>query len=483
MIPFPPTKNKSHETDAGINAAFGGSAPNVVELSHRVKSDVPDETAFQEYLPMLGVIANARVSTCYTSPFKTSDTFPSDEGMVEVINTLWNYLSYIHQKILSIDASSTDQLKEVKNYIQDAMAICDNLYKATSQCDHPFMTPQVSEYAKQYNKYIIAVWQVAIMQVSGKNKNFIARQALTAVNEIRECDNIARVMAEPMRSYFMPIATTTLAYYQGYAYFMKGSYHLNNKEFGIGIQCYRTACRYVNRQDAKIDFAPTIANALTSLKRACLTSKDAAEQQNRDIYLEKVPDGDPEGFKPLPLMQLTSNNELYIKHFFEEEMAMLEDDPWADPGASIPSGTPTSSQGGEQPPGDLPDDSISDDPWNSGGPKVVRDTNPWNSQPSQPPSYDIPQEDPFPVWEIAMQLKVKVTDMCRQLLNNPKWRAEAEKTLQMLGQGAAADNQIQNTINSFKRGDPNITHDYVEGYVQKAMQFYSNVEAKLKRMV
>lgn len=475
IIPIPPTKNKCATTIQAINTAFGGNAPEIVSLAERVKQPQPDEEAFRNYLPMLGALVNANVPTCYTSPFKTSETFESNEGSVEVINTLWNFLSYLHHKLLTIDCGNEDHLREFRPIMADCHAIADNLYKAVTIVSHPFFTPQVVDYLKAYHKYIITIWQIAILQVSGKNKQLIARQALTAVKEINAADQIARSLNEPMRSYFQPISTATLAFYQGFAYFNNGGFYMNKKEIKEGIQSFRTACRFVTRSDYKLEFAPTLANALTSMKRACLTSKEAAEDQNREIYMVRVPDGDPE-LKPLPAQVIEPNTALYINQFFADELAMMEDDPWGD-NPNPPK--PTDTSGGSNPPPDLPNDGIVDDPWNSNPygappPSVVNDPSPWNSQPPA-------EEEPFPVWEIVMNLKQQVNDKARKLLNNPQWRAEAEKVMQQLGLGAKADDTIQNKIREYKIGNPSMTKDNIERDVQQAMQFYSNMEAKLNR--
>ena len=483
IVPFPPTKNKSKATDSAINNAFGGSAPNLVQLSQKVKSANPDKQAFQQYIPQLGALMNAKVPTSYTSPFTISETFDSDDGATEILNTLWNYLSFLQNQMVAIDSSNQDYLREFKPLIEDAIACVDNMREICKEYSHPFFTSLVCEYAHAYNNYCIAIWQIAIIQTSNKGQNFVARQALTAVDAIKEAERCARQFPDSIRSYFLPIATSTLAFYQAFVYYQLGSYYMNNHKAGLGCQCYASGVRYINRADARIDFAPILANSITFMKRAVTTSKSLAEDENRKTYLEVVHDGDPDLPKPLPLQKMNANKALHISLFFAETQALLDDDPFADipsgpPGSGGPSGgIPQQPAQPTQPQQPFIQPPVLDDPWAS-------NTVPQAPQPQvpQPQAPQAPEIDPFPVWDIVLTMKKQCTERAQKLLQNPRAAQEANTLLQQMTQAASSDQAIQAMIDQFKAGSPNLNQQQIEGNVQQAMQYYSSVEAKLTKL-
>ena len=479
IVPFPTTKNKSKATDDAINNAFGGSAPNVVQLSKKVKSVNPDKTSFQQYIPQLGVLMNAKVPTAYTSPFTISETFESEDGATEVLNTLWNYLSLLQQQMVEIDSSNQDHLREFKPLIEDAIACVDNMTAVCKEYSHPFFNSTICQYAHAYNNYCIAVWQVAIIQTSNKGQNFVARQALQAVEAIKEAEIHARQLPDAIRSYFLPIASSTLAFYQSFVFYQLGNFYMNSHKAGLGCQCYRSGVKYINKADARIDFAPTLANAITFMKRAVTTSKGQAEEENKKTYYEVIHEGDPDLPKPLPLQAMNPTKSLHISLFFAETQALLDDDPFA----GIPTGVPTpgAPSGGipqdpqnpqvqpTEPPQPFIQPPVLDDPWAS------------NTVP-EPPKPQQPATDPFPVWDIVMTMKKQCNERAQKLLQNPSAAQEANMLIQQMAQAASSDQAIQAMIDQFKAGGSNLNQQQIEGNVQQAMQYYSNVEAKLTKL-
>ena len=500
IVPFTATKNKCPQTEAAINQAFGGSAQNVAQLSKNVKSANPDSSSFRQYIPMLGALMDAKVPTSYTSPFSRSEVFESQDGAVEIINTLWNYLCLLQNDMLQIDSSNQDSLREFKQLAEDASACIENLSAICREYSHPFFTSSLMDYARSYNKYCIAIWQVAIVQSAKKNQNLVARQALQAVEMMRLAEQSARQLPESVRTYVMPIARSTLAYYRSFVFFQLGNYNMNCDKAGLGCQCYRAGVRYINQSDAKIDFAPLLANAITFMKRAVTTSSKMAEERNRDVYnSEVIHDGDPELPKALPLQQISPTKELLISLFFADTQAVLDDDPFADipsgppvpggsnggfvppPGSNGSNGGMTSPEPGFNPQSDVP---IAPPPGSSGfvpqsnmiQPPVLDD--PWSQSQVPGPA----QAEPFPVWDIVLSMKEKCKERAQQLLNKQTVAQDASILLQQMSQANQNDMAIQTLINNYKSGVQTVDQKIIEQRVQEGLQFYSNVDARLTKL-
>lgn len=539
IVPYPLTRNKCMQTDNDINNAFGGSSPNVVALSKNVKAAKPDEGSFREYIPMLGALIGAKVKTSYTSPFSSRETFESDEGATEVINTLWNYIGLCQQRILEYDSSNTDQLREIKVVIEDILACTDDLGAVVRETSHPFFNETLVDYMRAYNRYTVAIWQVAIIQASNKSKLFVARQALQAVECIKDAERFGRSLPDSSRTYLSPIAQATLAFYQAFAFFTLGNYNMNSSNIAMGIQCYRAGVRYINK-DSRVDFAPTLANAITFMKRAITTTKDQAEEENRKVYNVYVKDGEPELPKVLPLQILKPTSSLLINMFFGEEDDPFAGDPFADmpgssgkpsggnptggiptakpnddPFAGMPTGKPAPANDdpfagmptGKPTPGDddpwatnKPTTRI-DDPWATNKPTTgptTRIDDPWASSQVPPPAnggspgygnpYGAPPAsqgptiDPFPVWDIVNSMKQQCSERLQRLASKPNVANEANMLLRQLQQANQSDQAIQAMINQFKAGTSNLNQKQIEANVQQAMTFYSNVDAKISKL-
>jgi hypothetical protein len=494
IVPLPRSRNKCNYTDQDINEAFGGSSPNVVALSKNVKAETPDEGSFREYIPMLGALMGAKVRTAYTSPFSSSETFQSEEGETEVINTLWNYIGICQKKILEYDSSNTDQLREIKVIMEDILACTDNLGAISKETSHPFFNSTLVDYMRSYNKYMVAIWQVAIIKATKNNKLFIARQALQAVECIKDAERYSRSLPDSSRTYLEPIAAATLAFYQSYVFFMYGNYNMNNSKIGLGVQCFRAGSRYINK-DVRVDFSPTLANAITFMKRAITTSKEQAEDENRKVYYEVVKDGDPELPKPLPLQILVPTKSLLISMFFEQDDPFggdpFEDDPFSDMPTGKPgdpsNGPPPSGPSGGIPTGVPPpsQDSTFDDPWASTHvpPPVNTPQAPAGGNPYSAPTLNQgPTIDPFPVWDIVNSLKQQCNDRLKRLQGKQNIANEVNVLLNQLKQAEQSDQAIKTMIDQFKAGTSNMNQKQIETNVQHAMTFYSNVDAKISKL-
>lgn len=330
IVPFPQTKNKYPHTCEEVNQAFGGSASNVVDICKRSKFPYYNEDAFDQYIPQLAVLMKAKVHTQYTNPFKSAYFHDSYDGAVEVANTLWNYFGYLHNKILEIDTSSVDYLREFRAIMEECITVTEDFAEVMKKLSHPFFNARLADFARAYHKYMIAIWQVSIVQVSGKSQTLVARQAMTAVERLRECEAIASGLPVISRSFFHPIMQSMLAYYNGFVFFQFGNFYANQKEYALTIQAYRTACKFFT-QNIKVEFCPTVSNAVTSMKRACMSAKELSEEQNKQIYMVRVPPEDIPFPKSLPLQTIEPNKNLYIDPLFEETNKMLNEDPWNDP--------------------------------------------------------------------------------------------------------------------------------------------------------
>lgn len=432
MVPFPPTKNKDSRTDNALNSVFGGNAQNVVSIAKRTRFPTYDEQAFKQYIPMLNTLLHAKVPTSYTNPFKSAYYYDSNDGKVEVVNTLWNYLATLHQRIQLIDSSCVDYLREFNPIMADCEAITENLAMLLSDMSHPFFNMLIVEYTKAYHKYLISLWQVAILQVSGKNPNYLGRQALTAIEQLKECVRVADQMPDVSRSYFYPISTLSLAYYQAYAYLQFGNFQKSNQEYALAIQAYRTGFNFINRKVVKVDFCQFLSNAVTTMKKAIETTKDFSERENREVYMVRIPEGDYNAPKPFPLQNIKMNEKLLISQLFKEVNEMIRNDPFKDMQA----------------------------PEEKEEEKEI---------------------DPFSDWEVVSKLKSDANDKANHIQPIPEIKFEIDSIKQQLSIGANSDNLISSMINEFRKGNPSIIRETVQNYIRMAKDFYTSINARLDK--
>ena len=542
LVPFNYTKNKCRDSIDGINNAFAGAAPNIPELAKKIHSDSPDTQDFIDFIPLLGPCLDAAIRSNYTSPFSQSETYPTEDGSAIVLNACWNFMVHCQNKIVGFDSSNTDELHEIREYITNILACTENMIEIAKNHNNPFFTTSVLDFVRLYNKYIIAIWQVAIVTSGNLTQDKLARQGLQALNIIKDAEKAIRNLPDSARTYFQPIVACTVAYYGGYVYFQWGNFNMNKTEYGKGIAAYRQGVTLSSRPDARIDFCPVLNNSVAVMKRALDTSKKAAEDENRRCYNVLVPSGPPELPKPLPLAKVEPKKQVLIAMLFQS-MEGLDDDPWAarsdsgaistgsmydnpTPGDAAPSAGPPPGYGGidakpQQPSpymqGGLPPGNPYDakpaggpPPGNPYGAKPAGGLppgNPYEAKPAGglPPGNPYAQNappaglppgnpyermgqpqakapEPFPVWEIVLQMKPSVRARAEALLSSPRVGGEAQRILQQLEVAGRSDAGIQGLVDQYKRSPAGMNAQQIEASVQQAMEFYSNVDARLDKL-
>jgi len=569
FVPFPKAKCKPTESDESLNSVLGGQAVQAISLSKITKSEGFDIQAFRDYITILSAVQESTFKSKWMNPFKSTEVYETKTVYQEMLFTVWNFLAGIHQQIILLNSNDEQDLKEMKNLLEDHASCVDNFVELTNRDQTPFLSNTLGLLIKLYHQFLISIWQIAIITNANKSQKFVGQMALSSVEQLKEAEKYVRSLDETSRSFFNPVIVSLLTYYTGFMTYNIGASYLNTRDFKNGISCLRYGNRLTSRKDARIDFNPILTTSLQSIKTLVQSTLEAAEAENKQSYHVFVNDADPVLPKSLPIQKITPNQRSVIQSLFAQSMALLEDDPWAEnPSTKPPSGgskgappsgledfdIPSGNPYSPPPPSNMNSYSPPPPSGNPYSPPPPSNMNPYSPPPpsnmnsysppppsgnpySPPPSSNMnpysppppsnmnpysppppsnmnsyspppsnttsygfpptfgspnPQDsgmygnsqasDPFPDWDVVLQLKQNINSRIQQLMSNPAYASQLTPFVENLKKGERVDMTLASMINEFKTGQSKMTKENISSNIEQALKFYTNADTKLAKI-
>ncbi|OHS93170.1 hypothetical protein TRFO_11981 [Tritrichomonas foetus] len=314
LVPLPPSK-ANPDNDKELSKLLSGEASTALTLSAQTKSANADEECFFKYLNVLKALDNSPLVTVWTDPFQTSKQVTSKTAYAEMANTLWNFISYLQNQILALNASSNDELKKIRACIGDTNALIEDFKFLSNELSHPVFTPELIGFIESYNKYVNSLLFLSSAQNS-KNSLQITRVGLVTLNYLRECEAAVRRLNESQRTYFSPFIDSMVKYYNGLIYFEAGNDQVGKAEYGKGLSYYRRGLRLINGFEKITCAQSNVATATKIIATALKSAEMKTDSDNKRIYSVFVPDDPPDlpqPFKlPFPAVDPTPNLLIFI---------------------------------------------------------------------------------------------------------------------------------------------------------------------------
>lgn len=498
LVPLP-VSIASRQNDKALAAIFQGQGSEQLKLSAATKNPkLADEDAFYKYLIVLKALGNMPLYTEWTNPFKSNEVIKSQNAYAETANTIWNFIVFLQNRILSYDASSTEEGKKIKNCIADIHALIQDLQFIVDNFQHPVYTSNLVECLKAYTKYTDALLLLqAAMNSQPKKPGQMVKASQACYNCLYELESTLNHLDKLSKSYFSQFVPLMEKYYIGLSYLEAGKDQNDIREYGIAIAYFRAGidkmkgietihCPYVQVTSV----AKMVCNALTVIEKQ-LTN------DNHHIYSKYVPEEPPvlpTGFPikpdmipPTQALLIFENTDDLSPGFGGDYPSVPNSQTLNMSAVDIPTGFPGSTnpnvpvftpQNGTQ--SHVP---VFTPPGSYGQP-------PMTQQFGGPPQYGAPQgvsqaEQLFPTWKMLNDLKAKTVQRMQTLRSTKPGAAQIiEQYIQQSQIAAQSDVTIQTTIQTFIQNGPQagITKETIESMIGQAVNFYHSLDDRLDQI-
>ncbi|KAH0795802.1 hypothetical protein GPJ56_000303 [Histomonas meleagridis] len=452
--------------ESQFRTVFQSNASVASNLSRQTKSQNPTPNDFQDYLKLLYQYIGAPYRSRWCSPFSPDVVIPSSSIEIEIANTIWNYIAYLHAHIVQLDSSDTENLKTMKPLIASCISCIINLNDIIPRIQSPIFTPQLLTFLQCYNDYLVCCWKYSIILTSPKEE-FYPRTSHAALIAIDQCVEQARTLDNFAQSYFLPICQSIQIYLNGQTRYFMGKVALNGQDCGIAIANFKDGLHFLEKPlNITTPYGQTISTAIQLLKKSLEAILQNALQLNKSIYSQLVPAVPPKYPPPIQPTKIEPDTSIIL--------SVVSNSQSYEPSFSSPQ-TP------QAPPAQQ------------------------FSQPSQPafkPQFDYSQQDAstltaptvqtasaaqtgdgtFPEWEAICLLKQQLIPKIEELQRNPNqvYQQVCSELKEQIKQAMASDNIINNTIEKFKSNQ--VAKSVVDGLINQASTFYTSVEQRLNKL-
>jgi hypothetical protein len=524
FVPFPRAESNPVSCALAITSLFQSEGPQMQALSRQTKDEQSwDRAAFIEYSQCLYAARGARFECQWSSPFQRSPAVLVKSQVIEaeIFGTLWNFIAFSHARLLTMDATTREQLIEVREPIRDCLAAIEDIRSIVGQFQHSFFNDKLVNFTEKYHNFLVAVWQQNCGICAGKGDPFsLARYSTLCYNILRECVIAVRALEAGAQQYFRLIIEALENYFGSYVRWNLGESDHNKQERGDALANYKAGLTQIESFKCPIvDSRLTLLRA--NLQHALQVAVVALESEQKRFFVAKTTKV-PDFPAPAPTTALTPSEDVLFQDLL----------PGLDP-VEIQSGVPGRSTGGRTsgagrpsvrpaagagappaytPPGGPPAYTPPVGPaWytppglnasqGAGPVPYAPPAGPPQYKPPGPPQYKSPgppQGKPtgrasakvpsgpsvFPEWDALRVVRDKVKAKLQQLIASPtpKISAIASQFANAVSVAEHSDQIVQERITAFNNKKDDFSREDIEVAIAQSSEFYSNLEERLNRL-
>ena len=539
LVPLP-TAIASPQNDKNLAALLGGQGQKQLKLSEATKNPkLCDEDSFFQYLVILKALGNSPMVTDWTNPFQSKTKITCQNVYAETANTIWNFISFLQNRIINYDASSAEDGKKIKCCIADIHALIEDLQFITGNYQHKVYTADLIQTLNSYAKYMDALLllQAAFNANPKKSINTVkASQAcFDALNEVESSLTRLDKVTSSFFSQFIPLMKK---YYIGLSYFEAGNDQATKLEYGVAIAYYRQGMNLMTGYDKMQCPYNQVATVAKMIYNALKLQESRMSYDNSHIYSKYIPEEapalpsafpiKPDMIPPTPGLLIFQNGDTTGDMSFGSSMpgdypAVSQ----TNPNVEIPSGfpgmnatqqtPPYSSQYGTQntpvftplngtqsqvPVFTPPGSSGQFPPMPSMHQSQLMEAQQYGAQQYGAQQYGAQQyggspqqssrgfnqaEQVFPTWKMLNDLKARTLQRMQSMRGRlPSAAQVIDQYMQQTQIASQSDSTIESTIQKFLQFGPNpqtgVTKEAVDSMIGQAVNFYHSLDDRLDQI-
>lgn len=469
FLPFPPAKS-TISNDTAFQNLLKEKAQTAKECAMKTKGEYRDPTSFRTYMKLLERAQNAVFDSVWHSPFKSAEVYPSRRSETELAGTIWNFIAYTHNQILELNTQDPQDLRIIRQMLQDCLAATKNFKSIAENIDHPVFNAKLGSFIEVYHDYLTSIWTLNCAITSPKIQNKLcARIAHRCLTDVDRCKVCARALEKTSKTFWIPVLESMAVYFTGFARLYMGKSCYDSKDYGIALAHYRAGAGAVERV-GELSYAPMINTSAKMIRDAVMNARKALEHENATVWYDGVPSDCPPLPPPTPPQKIQPDPEILFGGFTQTTIIPPM------PESSTPEPVTTYA------PPPLPPATVQ--------PPAPEASVPPTYEPVDfgttiiPPPAPPPVDTEFPEWEAIKMLKRQLRDRLNAVIQgkNTKLSAIAQQLAQHMDIAEGPDGTIQEAINQYHRNPESAAKDAIMGMLPQPQEFYTNLEIRLNRL-
>lgn len=529
LVPLP-MSIASPQNDQSLAALFQGQSQGQEQLKLSAATKNPnlaDEDSYFRYLVVLKALGNAPMNTDWSNPFKSKESIKCQNVYAEALNTIWNFIVFLQNRIINYDASSQEDGKKIKCCIADIHALNEDLQFILQNYQHKVYTADLIQTLKSYTKYMDALLLLqAAFNANPKNSITTVKASQACFNALNEVDSSLTRLDTIPRSFFSQFIPLMKKYYIGLSYFEAGNDQAAKREYGKAIALYRAGMNLMSGYEKMQCPYAQVSSVAKMIYNALKVQESRTTYDNQHIYSKYVPEDAPElpaafpikpdMIPPTPGLLLFTNTENDGDFSFGPTPGDYPSVPTSQPTATTSFNIPTGFQG-----------SNSGQPTQTGGFSGYNTQNnppvftPQNGTQNQVPIFTPPgsnsqfspqpmmqqtqsfgaqqygaqqgsrgsgqADQVFPTWKMLNDLKAKTIQRMQSMRGRlPSAAQIIDQYMQQTQIASQSDSTIDSTIQRFLQFGPSpqqgVTKEAIDSMIGQAINFYHSLDDRLDQI-
>lgn len=469
FVPFPKSNGKITDPN-GFAQLFPTDHQKIADLANKTKCPNPDISAFRPYILALSTKRKSQIQAVWSDPFNVAHNDASRAIESEIAATIWNYIATLHNKILSMNASDTNDLKSMKADFQEIRACNVAFQDILLIIQNPIFTPALSNFMALYSKFIHSIWQLFV--VINLNEKLSPKVTVTCINNLQPLISTLPRLSITAQNYFSPALTILKSYLEGYLRYRLAMQCKDSAQYGDAISYLQAAQKFMNVPMKSTAYTTTIYSGHQMLLKVITETLNILLKDNQTIYHQYVKPDPPPLPPPHELSDLTPSSPLLsgtstIAQTAPNVVPNMPPMPFQYPTFTTPNVAYPTLQN-----------------------PIIPPTNPYNAHSSSAIAPPSPSAKPIPnrsekdlnleEWKIVCALKDALVPRLNKLMANPNssTRSVATNLNQKLQVAIKGDEKIASSIKNYTT-TATLSADTVNEFIKQADIFYSQLEERL----
>ncbi|KAH0786753.1 hypothetical protein GPJ56_009282 [Histomonas meleagridis] len=306
FVPLPPARPYSYD----INSLSSIAGPRACELSKEIRNN-PNENNYQEYIQILYTKLGTRFQSAWSNPFNANDVIQSTTIETEILNTIWNFLSLIHRRILSLDIDKHDDLRSIRYLISDSHSCVSNFISIVTKIQHPIFNESFVKFLQSYHCYLDSIWKYSIVLFSKETKLY-AKTCHLCLKEMHDCFTLTQFLHPVARPFLSSVCKSLEIILQSKIRYDAGNEFVKNHEIGKAISSFQTGIYSLSQPRTPGPSLSMIDTAISIIKNTLEMALAQARAENKRIYNQSVPREPPLLPNPCQHTQIEPNVQLLL---------------------------------------------------------------------------------------------------------------------------------------------------------------------------
>ena len=269
--------------------ALGPQAADPIRFAAIVRSAAPDDATFAKYMTVLKVMGAGRLVSEWMNCFSPRQVVRSEDARAEYLTTVWNYLSFCHQRILSFDETQKDDLKKIKDVLHVCQSLVDVFKYVVGNLQHEIFTPKHGELLQAYQNYIVSLWQLAVANNGNVPKKAVARVALLCLEQANAMERGLHFCVGEFKEFFKVVSEMARKYFRGFGHYLMGMQKMGEKQYGEAIAWFRTGDEEMGAVRSDLTIAGEMVSAVRTLRETLKAKASEAQQLNVSFDRTDIP--------------------------------------------------------------------------------------------------------------------------------------------------------------------------------------------------